>query len=312
MPPRSSRFFQWIGQIRRVSSDLAHTHPRLPLLLLREIAGRRVAPRVPEEMAVMSDPESVRSFEAEAEGQSQLKAVHLYNARVLSHVIAGRRTVLDLGCGPGVLLSLLADLNPDIEFVGVDLSESMLARAESQNKKRPRPNLRFRHGDMTRLIDIPDKSVDAVVSSVALHHLPDFPSLDRCLAEAKRVLRSDGALGLIDLGRLKSARVMSAFARTVGANASRVFITDYENSLRASFRRGEWLSRIQRDFPSTVRVHTAGGLPVLHVIASPLKPLSGTTRALFETRRSSLSRTAGAAYRAVEGLMKWGGLILPE
>lgn len=50
------------------------------------------------------------------------QVVHRHDADVL---LQGGRTVLDVGCGPGRILSDLAGRFPDVDFVGVDRSEVM-------------------------------------------------------------------------------------------------------------------------------------------------------------------------------------------
>jgi SAM-dependent methyltransferase len=50
------------------------------------------------------------------------------------------RSVLDLGCGPGLWLDLLHDLlPPDCSFIGVDLDEDLLAIARERSSRWPQP-----------------------------------------------------------------------------------------------------------------------------------------------------------------------------
>ncbi|MBK8576342.1 MAG: class I SAM-dependent methyltransferase [Elusimicrobia bacterium] len=313
--PKSPSFFRWLfreaAKTAKSLGAMIRTDPVIPLLVVREMVGRSVVARVPEPALVMKEENSIHSYAAETEGATQFRGVHLFNARVISHAIQGRRNVLDLGCGPGVLLSLVAELNPTVEFVGVDLSDSMLALAERECRQGLRPNLRFIKGDMTHLENIPSGSFDAVTSSVALHHLPDFSALDKCFAEIRRVLRPGGALCLIDLGRLKSSRTMNLLAQTVEQGSSPIFVKDYYDSLCASFRREEWAPRVGRVFPPTVHIYTAGSLPILHVITTALLPLSGPTHSLFDKRFLALAPKSRAAFRVVHDLLERGGMVLP-
>lgn len=90
---------------------------------------------------------------------------------------AGPRRVVDLGCGTGSALPVLAARFPEAELVGVDSSPAMLAKASSE-------------GFTTQLADIktwsPPEPVDVVFSNAALQWLPDhaslFPRLLTCLA----------------------------------------------------------------------------------------------------------------------------------
>lgn len=307
-PPKTAPGPAWIS-ILKTSLDMFRTSPAMPGLWALETWGRRAVDREPEPETVMESAGSLAAFERQAEGQGQLRAIHHFNARLASHAIAGCRRVIDLGCGPGVLLGRIASWNPGTDFVGVDLSEGMLALA---NQRAGRPaNVRFERGDMTRLEGFADGSVDGVISSVALHHLPDQAALDRCFESVARVLRPGGALCLVDLGRLKTTRAMAAMARTVGREAGETFIKDYETSLRAAFRREELAPRVERRIPMA-RLCSAAGFPVTHVITTPLKPLTGATEAFRLTDFQTLNPKSRAALAVIEGLMARGGLTLPK
>jgi tRNA (cmo5U34)-methyltransferase len=80
------------------------------------------------------------------------------------------RRVLDIGCGDGRLLSLVLAAHPEALGVGMDFSPPMLAAAR----------LRFTGDARVVFVEhdlhqpLPDMGrFDAVVSSFAIHHLPD-------------------------------------------------------------------------------------------------------------------------------------------
>jgi trans-aconitate 2-methyltransferase len=89
----------------------------------------------------------------------------------------GPRRVVDLGCGTGSALPLLAARFPGAELTGVDASATMLEAARST-------------GFATCLADIatwsPPRPVDVIFSNAALHwiagHAQLFPKLIACLA----------------------------------------------------------------------------------------------------------------------------------
>ena len=97
-------------------------------------------------------------------------------------------------------------LNPDSRFVGVDLSEPMLARARDNLARERLANIELRHGDISNLINVPDHSASVVISTMALHHLPTLRHLQATFAEIARILKPNGGLYLVDFGHLKSER----------------------------------------------------------------------------------------------------------
>ncbi len=99
-------------------------------------------------------------------------------------------TVLDVGCGTGALLQVLAETVPDVELVGLDLSGRMLDIA----RRRVSPPVTLVRGDVQHLPFVP-RSFDRVVSVSALHFWPD-PA--RALRELVRVLADDGELVITD------------------------------------------------------------------------------------------------------------------
>lgn len=110
------------------------------------------------------------------------------NARL--DAIGGRPCVLDIGCGNGSLLSLLA---PRVEHgIGVDASAGMIERA--RRRAASAENLRFRQIDGPRL-PLEDASVDVAISMLSFRYL----DWDPLMAELQRVMRPGGHLLVIDM-----------------------------------------------------------------------------------------------------------------
>jgi ArsR family transcriptional regulator len=96
--------------------------------------------------------------------------------------------VADLGCGTGNASELLA---PHVErVIAVDQSEPMLEAAK--RRLGGVANLQFAVGDLDRL-PLKDRSVDAAVCVLVLHHIES--PID-AIREMRRVLRSDRAGGV--------------------------------------------------------------------------------------------------------------------
>jgi len=102
--------------------------------------------------------------------------------------------VLDVGCGPGYLTALAAaTVRPGGRAVGIDPSEPMIAEA---CRLRGGEDCEFRLGKAEDL-GLPDASFDVVVSSFAVHHVPE-PARSRAFAEMYRVLAPGGRLMIAD------------------------------------------------------------------------------------------------------------------
>jgi len=107
--------------------------------------------------------------------------------------------VLDVGCGTGDFLRLLAPIVSPGTAVGVDLSETMIAEAHQRSAENV-GNLSFRVGSVLEL-PFPAESFDRVIATQLLLHVPDP---QRALVEIKRVLAPSGVVSIteIDWGTL--------------------------------------------------------------------------------------------------------------
>ncbi|OIO68731.1 MAG: hypothetical protein COW19_05520 [Zetaproteobacteria bacterium CG12_big_fil_rev_8_21_14_0_65_55_1124] len=103
--------------------------------------------------------------------------------------------VIDLGCGPGTNLFEVVDRCArfkGVEWFGLDLNQSEAAMAADRSawrvNERKLQALRFLSGDIFNL-PLPDASVDIIVSSEVVEHLPDPTP---ALMEMARVLKPGG------------------------------------------------------------------------------------------------------------------------
>ena len=103
--------------------------------------------------------------------------------------------VLDLGTGTGRMLALLAPRAD--RLVGIDQSREMLAVARANLDRSGAPDWQVRHGDLYRL-PFADTSFDTAIMHLVLHYLQEP---EAALAEAYRVLRTEGRLLVIDYAR---------------------------------------------------------------------------------------------------------------
>lgn len=106
--------------------------------------------------------------------------------RVLDLFDAPGGKILDIGCGPGVMVESLVERG--CEFWGVDPSHQMIAAGRTAF--RSFPGVHFIEGGAERL-DFPDEEFDAVLCMGVLERIADDKS---ALREMARVLKPGGSL----------------------------------------------------------------------------------------------------------------------
>jgi len=112
----------------------------------------------------------------------------------LAELRPGQR-ILDIGCGTGTLLILAAQAVPGIRAQGIDPSPEMIERAR-QKAVEAGVETSFEVGAIEKL-DFETETVDVVMCSLMLHHLPTR-TLHDGLVEILRVLKPGGRLVVID------------------------------------------------------------------------------------------------------------------
>jgi len=118
--------------------------------------------------------------------------------------LKGNETVLDVGCGRGLLLNEAAKHLPNGKAIGVDIWQSedqsgndpdtTLANARAEGVAE---RVEIKTGDM-REMPLPDGSVDVVVSSMVIHNVHEGDGRAKTIREIDRVLKPGGQIALID------------------------------------------------------------------------------------------------------------------
>ncbi len=109
------------------------------------------------------------------------------------HVRAeGAVTVVDLGCGPGMLLPQLRDRLPRARLIGVEVQPVMLQTAEQVAAD---CSAEILAADLAAPLPLPDGCADVVVAVMSFHELQFPPPL---IDEACRLLRPGGVFVLYD------------------------------------------------------------------------------------------------------------------
>ena len=104
--------------------------------------------------------------------------------------------VLEIGCGTGNLLLAAKAAEPEAAMVGLDPDLSALARARRKARRRGLA-VQLDRGYADEL-PYPGASVDRVLSSFMLHHVPPAER-EKAVREVVRVLRPGGQLHLVDI-----------------------------------------------------------------------------------------------------------------
>jgi ubiquinone/menaquinone biosynthesis C-methylase UbiE len=139
----------------------------------------------------------------EAQGRMYARATRMIFAE--AGIRPGMR-VLDLGCGPGDVTFVAADLvGPDGYVVAVDRSPEALVRARLRAEQRGLAQVRFVESDIHD--PAPGGPFDAIVERLALMWVPDPAAV---LAQQATVLRPGGLVVPIEFGDLATARSLPA------------------------------------------------------------------------------------------------------
>jgi ArsR family transcriptional regulator len=179
------------------SKDRSSLHAQLWRRTRAELAGRAGAEQDARrlERVLARRSETSQQFFATSAGNWDRLREELFGAdfawRALVGLLPDTWVVGDLGCGTGVVMSILA---PHVaRVIGVDASDEMLAAASA--RLADVPNAEMRRGALESL-PVADATLDAATLMLVLHHLP-APAL--ALAEAARVLKPGGRLLIVDM-----------------------------------------------------------------------------------------------------------------
>ena len=114
-------------------------------------------------------------------------------AKYFEQHLQGARTILSVGCGPGVFLREMAAAHPKAEFVGVDLSSERIHDAELRLSGIP--NARVQMGD-AQALPFESDSFDFIFCRFLMEYLPEKL---QALKEMVRICRGGGKILLQDL-----------------------------------------------------------------------------------------------------------------
>src|SRR5882757_2207488 len=110
---------------------------------------------------IMEDPREAMRLEIKVEPDAWVQ-------KYLAHRVCPSAEVLSVGCGPGVILRAVANLDSSIRATGIDISGNRLQQASEKNHENPR--VQFVRGDAQSL-EFQSNSFDLVYCRMLLQYL---------------------------------------------------------------------------------------------------------------------------------------------
>jgi len=99
-------------------------------------------------------------------------------------------TLLDAGCGPAPMITLLSEKYPDRHYIGLDLTPRMIETAKAKKI----PNAEFVVGDCENL-PFSANTFDVIICANSFHHYPNpqkfFNSVYKCLKKGGKLILRD-------------------------------------------------------------------------------------------------------------------------
>jgi arsenite methyltransferase len=142
-------------------------------------------------------------------GSSYYGKFRARDALVESLHLRGDETVLDVGCGHGLLLIAVAKKLPRGRSIGIDLwsqvdqgSNSREATLHNAALEGVADRVEVQTGDMRKL-PLADASIDAVVANLAIHNVSSREGRREAIAEIARVLKPGGQVALMDFKHVR-------------------------------------------------------------------------------------------------------------
>jgi len=159
----------------------------------------------------------------EFDGDKYLKASKHqkeWGQRLISEFhFTGSESILDLGCGDGVLTKIIADKVPDGNVLGIDVSEGMIDKANELKQD----NLRFQRLDINN-IDF-ENEFDITISNATLHWVQDHK---RLIWNCHRALKENGVLRFNFAGDGNCSNLIGVIRDVMNNEVYKKYFTDFK------------------------------------------------------------------------------------
>ena len=204
-------------------------------------------PRIPEP-EVMDDSNEVQAYSSAAADAYLSNIDDTFVEHTLRLIGPTAGCALDIGCGPGQILTKLSARLPGWKFIGVDRSLTMIHRATSLPH-----SVFFLAGDACSL-PFRGSSFDLVLCNSVLHHIGDPACL---FAEIRRIAKPGAAILLRDLRR-PSRFGFPLHVRWYGRHYDGLMYRLYRDSVRAAYTSEELSAMLSAAGISGARLFTHG------------------------------------------------------
>ena len=179
-------------------------------------------------------------------------------------------TILDFGCGTGLLAEKIKEAFPDVKIIGMDISMLMLEKAEKKDVY----NSLHCHDIQKSITSFPDNSFDLIVSSGVFDY---FPDLDSPIKELTRIAKEGAPLNITTydsfsfIGKIKenllaSLYTLLSFERPPGT----IHYSHSSDTISSAFKRAGAISKITDRFAGYYNL----GYPVTYNLVQGRKKIS--------------------------------------
>ncbi len=221
-------------------------------MVLSQVFGAQKLMRVREPSSVTADYENVVQYDRVMSTKLAI------NYAIALEVIHRARTItsdaeseaIDLACGPGHFTLCLKKYFGFDKITGVDLSPGMVGVAQKNATSQQLANCFFEVGDITNLEKFSDDTFDLTSFTGAAHHMADLSVVGSTLRQMDRITKPDGLVLLMDLARLRTAKLTEFYVDFLGADYVKQglpdFLTDFRNSMYAAWTTDELSSVVPK------------------------------------------------------------------
>ena len=104
--------------------------------------------------------------------------------------------VLDIGCGSGTFTMCMAERYPKSHFVGFDVGNDFLQRANDKRGRKGLSNIRFTRSTLEAFIEDKDEQFDVITAYHVLHNMSDP---EKAIRDLYLLLKPSGKLILVEV-----------------------------------------------------------------------------------------------------------------